>query len=370
MDWMVFFISFAVFYSAGARGVGMQECGLLGILFQAAYMMSSYVSGHVVSHRNARTVLFSSTAVCGISSICCLLFTAIGPLSASLVVFGVSAAFFFNSFQAFMRGEASVGSLKNSVALYTLSWCAGAAMGNVTAGWLYNWGLAPMISVVAAAALFIVFMLSRQGKQGDDRSSADEETEHGTCPAHPVENSYIYVGWIMIFTVTFVQRPLFTFLPPMFASEGIGSLKASLPLFVHMGAVALFGFWMLRFRNLLYRKTPFCIIQLCGAASLCVIWTWPSYWVCFFMLFLLGIYGAFVFYCAVYYASNSGRRSFNIGINEALVGLGSIAGLFFGDWWMRSSGSNASMYLVCAAGLAVSVTAQIAAAVFKQKKST
>ncbi|MFA6293869.1 MAG: hypothetical protein WC637_18920, partial [Victivallales bacterium] len=54
----------------------------------------------------------------------------------------------------------------------------------------------------------------------------------------------------------------------------------------------------------------------------------------------------------------------------ALVGLGSIAGLFFGDWWMRSSGSNASMYLVCAMGLAVSVAAQIAAVIIKQKRLT
>jgi hypothetical protein len=41
---------------------------LLGILFQAAYMTSSFVSGHFITHRNARRVLLWSTLVCGISS--------------------------------------------------------------------------------------------------------------------------------------------------------------------------------------------------------------------------------------------------------------------------------------------------------------
>jgi len=89
MDWLVFFVSFAVFYAAGVRGVGMAECGWLGVLFQAAYMTSSFVSGHFITCRNAQRVLLLST------------------LAPGLVVFGGSAAWFFNSFQAFMRGAAS-----------------------------------------------------------------------------------------------------------------------------------------------------------------------------------------------------------------------------------------------------------------------
>ena len=34
----------------------------------------------------------------------------------------------------------------------------------------------------------------------------------------------------------------------------------------------------------------------------------------------------YAYFAAVYYASNSGRRSFNIGVNECLVGMGSFAG--------------------------------------------
>jgi hypothetical protein len=147
--------------------------------------------------------------------------------------------------------------------------------------------------------------------------------EQGSRPKYPVCNTYIPIGWLMIVTVTFVQRPLFTFLPPLFASEGVSSLWASLPLFLHMAVSAVFGLALFRFRDTLYRRTPFLLIQGGGGAALCAMWVWPTYWVCFSMLCVLGVYAGFVYYCAVYYASNSGRRSFNTGVNEALVGVGS-----------------------------------------------
>ncbi len=331
-------------------------------------MTSSFLSGHFITQHNARRVLFASTVVCGIASVGVLCSSAFWLLAAGLLVFGVSVAWFFNSFQAFMRGEASVGSLKTSVALYSLSWCLGAALGNVTAGWLYQWGVPALILAVVLATSFIAFMLSRPVKHPVAGQLGDEAVEHGSRPEYPVLNSYIAIGWLMIFTVTFVQRPLFTFLPPLFASKGISSLWASLPLFMHMAVSAVFGLVMFRFRDYLYRRTPFIIIQCGGVAALWAMWLWPTYWVCFSMLCVLGLYAGFVYYCAVYYASNSGRRSFNIGVNEALVGFGSIAGIVLCDGWMRHSGSSADMYLVCAIGLAASIIAQMAIIFIKRRR--
>ena len=368
MDWMVFFVSFAAFYAAGVRGVGMQECGWLGLINQAAYMASSFVSGHVITQRNARKILMASTLVCGLAGVGVLCASTFGLLAAGLFVFGMSVAWFFNSFQAAMRGEAAVGSLKASVALYTLSWSLGAALGNVTAGWLYQWGVSALIGAVVFATAAILYLLARPVKRPAAEPSAEEPVEQGGRPEYPVLNAYIAVGWLMIFTVTFVQRPLFTFLPPMFASQGVSSLWASLPLFMHMTVSAFFGLAMFRFRDYLYRKTTFFIIQICGVAALCTMWLWPTYWICFSMLCLLGIYAGFAYYCAVYYASNSGRRSFNTGINEALVGFGSAAGIVLGDGWMRHSGSATELYVVCAAGLAASLVAQMALVCAKNRK--
>lgn len=367
MDWMLFFVAFAVFYAAGARGVGMQACGWLGILFQVGYMTNSMVSGHFVTQRNAQRVLLASTLVCGLASAGILCSSAFGLLAAGLLVFGASAAWFFNSFQAFMRGGAAVGSLKTSVAVYTLSWCLGAALGNVTAGGLYQWGLPALLAAVTLATALIVLTLLLPALRSAPEASHEAPVEQGSRPQYPVCNTYVPVGWLMIVTVTFVQRPLFTFLPPLFASEGVSSLWASLPLFLHMAVSAVVGLALSRFRDHLYRRTPFLLIQGGGCAALCAMWVWPTYWVCFSMLCVLGAYAGFVYYSAVYYASNSGRRSFNIGVNEALVGLGSIAGIMLGDGWMRHSGVTTELYLVCAAGLASSVIAQLTLVTFSRR---
>lgn len=361
MDWMLFFVSFAAFYAAGLRGLGMQECAWLGLSFQVAYMASSLVSGHVITHRNARGILIASTAVCGVAGVGVLGCDGFGLLAAGLLVFGMSMAWFFNSFQAFMRGDASMGNLGTSVALYTLSWCTGAALGNVTAGWLFRWGLwALILAVVFTTALIVVLLMRPVVGAGADHP-ADGPIDHGTHPDGPVSGVYVVVGWLMIFTVTFVQRPLFTFLPPLFATQGIDSLWASFPLFMHMAVSALAGMAMVRYRGFLYRRMPFGIVQCGGVLALFAMWWWPTYWVCFAMLCLLGIYAGFVYYCAVYYSSNSGRRSFNTGVNEALVGSGSIAGILLGEGWVRHSGIIIDMYWICGAGLAVSIVAQLAA---------
>ena len=365
MDWLLFFVAFAVFYGAGAGELGITKCALLGILFQAAYMTSSFVSGHFITHRNARRVLLWSTLLCGISSVGILCSSVLGLLAAGLVVLGASAAWFFNAFLAFMRGAASLGTLKSSVAFYNLSWCLGAAIGNVTAGWLYQWGVPALIMAVVFATGTILFLVAR--KLEENGHTVEESVESGTNEKYPVANHYILIGWLMIFTVTLVQRPLFTFLPPLFAKDHISSLWASLPLFMHMAVMAVSALAMCKFRDSLYRRTPFFFIQAGAVAALCAMWFWPSYWVCFSMLCVLGIYAGFVFYCAIYYASNSGRRSFNNGINEALCGLGSIAGIVLGDAWMRHWGSPTDMYLACAAGLAASVVAQMTIAFVKQK---
>jgi MFS family permease len=365
MDWMVCFVSFAVFYAAGARGVGLQACGWLGLLYQAAYMANSLAAGHLVTRRNARRVLLASTLVCGASSSVSLCSTSFGPLAAGLSVFGMSVAWFFTSFQAVMRGEAAVGSLKTSVALYSLSWCLGAALGHVTAGGLYQWGLPALLAAVALATALIALTLRLTARRADQEPPPEAPAEQGSRLEYPVSNTYIIVGWLMIVTVTFVQRPLFAFLPPLFAADGVGSFWASLPLFMHMAVSAAFGLAMSRYRDYLYRRTPFLIIQGGGCAALCALWVWPTYWACFTLLCLLGVYAGFAYYCAVYYASNSGLRSLNIGVNEALVGLGSIAGIMLGDGWMRHSGSTSQLYLVCAAGLAVSTLAQLTLAFLK-----
>ena len=73
----------------------------------------------------------------------------------------------------------------------------------------------------------------------------------------------------------------------------------------------------------------------------------------------MGLYTGSAYFAAVYYASNSGRRSLNIGVNECLVGMGSFAGLFAVHWGEALMGTDRGMYAVCAIGLLVSLLIQV-----------
>lgn len=77
------------------------------------------------------------------------------------------------------------------------------------------------------------------------------------------------------------------------------------------------------------------------------------------VIIVLGVYMGYAYFAAVYYASNSGRRSFNIGVNECLVGMGSFAGLFAVEWGEKWFGKDGGMYAVCAIGLLISLLIQV-----------
>ncbi len=365
MDWLLFYVLFAVLYSAGIRGVSLWDCTLLGAVVQAAYMPGSMIAGYILNAANAKRILVWSTVTCGVLSIVCLKIEAFAVLMIAMAVFGFVMAFFFNSFQTFMRSEASLGmTLKFSVSMYNFAWSFGAGVGSLTAGMLYSLGKGVLIAAAILSILAILALLRVHKASAERRVTGDGMIEEGSPDARPVSNSYVAIGWLMVFTALFIQRPLCTFLPPLFAGEGTNSFLASLPLFAMLGLQAFVAFFMWRLRDQLYRRTPFWIVQALAALAFVAIWLWPNYLVCLFMLLLMGVYGGFIFFCAVYYVSNSKRSSFNIGVNEALVGLGSIAGIFAGDFWMRHSSSSSSIYLMCACGLGVSMLLQVAIASF------
>ncbi len=371
MDWLLFYIVFAVLYSAGIRGLSIWECALLGVIMQVAYMPFSVVAGWLLKPSNARRMLIWSTVALGALSVACLTLKGFWPLMASLAAFGIGSAFFFNAFQTFMRSSAALGSaLKIAVSKYNFAWSVGAGAGCLTAGLIYELGTLALVVTAIASALAVLATIVLYSEEPDGASAArDGEIEEGGSPkARPVAPIYVAIGWIMIFSAQFVQRPLCTFLPPLFAGSGISSTLASLPLFAMLGVQAGVALVMWRFRDHLYRRTSLWIVQAAAALAFVMIWLWPHYLVCLVLLLLIGVYCGFIFFSAIYYVSNSKKSSFNIGVNEALVGLGSISGVFAGDAWMRYCGSGPSVYLMCAAGLLVALLLQVLLATFWNKR--
>jgi predicted MFS family arabinose efflux permease len=361
LDGLLFLIHFAVFYAAGEQGFSLSQCAWLGGVYQAVYLAASVGVGSVLTRSKARPWLLASTVLSLAFSVACLVASSFTGLMLAMGGFGAVAAVFFNSFQTFMRGEAPPGGLARSVGLYTLAWSMGAGLGFLSSGALHALGRTALGVTSAAMVGAVLWVLLWHPVRPADIPSADEHVERGSDRARPVTPQYVWVGWLLILTGMFMQRPIHTFYPALSAREGIGAFAAGVPLFLQMAIQALTGLACARFRDLMYRRAPLVALHAGAALVLLALWAFPSYWVCLVGVSLLGVYTGSVFFASVYYASNSGRRSFNIGVNESLVGVGSFGGLLAAERAMAAANGSA-LYLVGAAALTVSLVLQVAIA--------
>jgi hypothetical protein len=120
------------------------------------------------------------------------------------------------------------------------------------------------------------------------------------------------------------------------------------------------GFGMKWLRAILYHRTALWLAQAGGVVALALPWAFPGYPVFLVAFPLVGVYLGFVFFCAVYYASNDfAHRSRNVGINECLVGAGSLLGIFTSETWMTWGADQSLIYPACAGALAVLTAVQV-----------
>ncbi len=358
MDLLAFFVIFAMTYAAGGRPDGLRECFWMGIVFPASYMFSSVIAGRFLNRKNASSFLLGSTLGMLCAGIFGLYAAGLWQVSIAIGIIGALLALFFNAFQTFMRGETIPGGLARTAARYTLAWNAGTAAGLIISGYLYSLGqlLMAIALVLIAAAIIAIIVFSP--KRGHDEESCDESVEHSPEGSRPVSPAFVLVAWLMLFTVMFAQRPLTTFFPMICAQSSVSPFLASLPIFSLFILQGIAGFFMPLMRSELYRKRGIAISHLIGIASMLFAWLVPCYWASFVSFCALAPYAGFVYFSAVYYSSNSGNRTFNVAVNEAVVGLGSLAGVFACDYWAKKTGDIYVMYLVCAVAIFLSMIVQ------------
>jgi hypothetical protein len=362
MDWTMFLVLFAALYGAGERGLSGSQCAWIGGIGQLVYMVTSLLVGLVLTRRNARGLVLTAAAGSTLMAIACLLCTAFAPqllCQAGLFVF---MGLFFNSFQTFMRGETAPGGLARTVGRYTMAWSLGSAAGFLSSGSLYRLGSPALCAVTVLVGAVIFAALLRHRPRPQAMQSADEHVEAAAPGARPVNPRYVVVGWCLIFTAMFVQRPLQNLWPAVCARTAILPFLPGLVLTAHMAVQGLWGHRVAAFVTWRYRRTPLVVLHLAGALLFALAWLKPVFPVTAAVIVVLGFYMGYAYFAAVYYASNSGRRSRNIGVNECLVGLGSFAGLFAAEWGETLLGRQGGMYAVCAVGLLVSLVVQMAVA--------
>ena len=322
-------------------------------------MATSLLAGLVLTRRNARGFLLASTTGSTAMGIVCLLLISFAPQMACQALLFVFLAFFFNSFQTFMRGETVPGGLALTVGRYTLAWSAGSAAGFLTSGSLYRLGSLALCAMTLLVGTVILLTLLRHKARSFAMASADEQVDEAAPGARAVNPRYVVVGWCLIFTAMFVQRPLQSLWPAVCARTNILPVLPGLVLSLHMLVQGVWGYRVAAVAAWRYRRTPLVVLHLAGVVLLGLAWLKPVFPIVAAAIIVLGLYMGYAYFAAVYYASNSGRRPFNIGVNECLVGMGSFAGLFAAEWGEMLTGKGGGMYAMCAIGLLVSLLIQV-----------
>lgn len=324
----------------------------LMVSFSACFLVTCLLVGRLLNTANARPILLVSMAALMLLAAPLFFTAAFWPTLWLFSAYGVMVAAAFNSFQTFMRGEAPAGSLGLTVARYTISWSTGIACGFLLGGFLKNWGGPVALAAFSTLACLavIVLVITHRGRDAAHASSdavVEEADLQGDARSRPVDGRYVVVGWSLSLIANFCQRPLTTFIPKFQAEHGSPAWVAGLLLFVLFLAQALSGYQSRRLRRWLYRPEPLLLVQLLLVASLALLWMAPGFWVSLLVMPALGGLFGFVFFSCVYYVSNDVRSSRNVGINEAMVGVGNILGMLLSEASMRLLRNPDAYFPVC-----------------------
>ena len=350
LDFLLFFVMLRV---ADAAGREMQlsnaQTTALLIAWSASYMVVCPFIGRVLNARNTKPILVFSIVTIGIFSVP-LLFTNVFLTALILIsLLGASAALAFNSFQGLVRNQSPTGGLATTVGRYTLSWSMGIGLGFLLGGIFrsLNEPLLLALSVFISCSVLLGIVWSFKPDAQAENTTSSTRAEENSAVANPIAGidvRYIAVAWTLLLTANFVQRPLTTFLPKFSAQAENPSWMAGVLLATMLFAQAITGYAMSRKTHWLYRLKPMFLVQIGVIALLGFLWFAQNFFVTILLMMCLGALHGFVYFASVYMASNSAQSARNIGINEMMVGIGNIGGMFFSAGAIRVAGFERAFF--------------------------
>lgn len=302
--------------------------GILGSVWGITYFFSSLFLSRIITKKNSVNFMLLSCAGFVFIGLIFSLFTTFSSLFVLLFIGGLFSAFFFIGFQLFMEHTTLLPAFRAS-AFYTLSWSTGMAVGSISEGFLMSKGVIGSLLPILLPALFIIsgIFLSRKITANNNNFSPEIFQDYID---ESVVRLYRKIAWIEIFTVTFVTGGIRYLLPKMTISFfNFSSSLAAISVFLFFISQAISGYFCSFFKNLSYNLKIHDYMKLIAGLSLLMILALPFSFTIFLFVFIFGIYSGHAFYNAVFYAINHKEQAgFNVGINESLVGIASIAGPF------------------------------------------
>jgi MFS family permease len=326
------------------------------------YTLGSLAAGRLITRQNAGWILIGA---CGASA--CLSAGYIAS-SATVIMYiltalmGVATAFFFTPFQVFMKlvDQHHNKGINRSTGLYTFSWSMGYALGPFMAGCLWEvTGWRGCHVVNGLAALLMVAGIYRLKRFAETAPILDETAEPVADPYAKMPD-LAWMAWVFSGIGCAIMSVIRSVFPSLAESRAIPKPSQGTVFFILCGVQAAVGLGLGRGRWWMYRPAPILIFGLSGVVGLWLFATASSPGMYYLAAACFGVYsGSYYFYFVFHSLVHPTLGARYISINEAVVGVTSVAGPLLGGAIADRHGL-ASPYLVMTVFLAGALFLQTA----------
>jgi len=252
-----------------------------------------------------------------------------------MALVGVAGAMFWPSLEAWIAERGDRESLTKRVSFFNISWCAGAAVGPLMGGMLFQFNYHLPFYLAGFLSLLMAFLIlneplddKREGSFAlKETLSKGDPALQGNFPSRKEAFSYLYAAWIANFA-SYFSIGMIRYLFPKLSIElniqpfilgillGVVALSETLVFYV-LGKVS---FWH-------YRWLPLFSLQLLGIIGLIFIFLGNSLAIFLLAFILVGAGAGMSYFSSLFYGLNDHRdRGAKSGIHEAVLGGGALFG--------------------------------------------
>lgn len=277
---------------------------------------------------------------------------------------GISMAFFWPAYEAWLAEREGEGKLIHRVMLFNLFWSTGITLGPTVSGYLYKDSHPYTLLYLAAGVGLITCVTIYFCNSYSDRSKLVKQLDQTQTlyPPPSERKKYLNIARCANFASWFALGVLRWLNPKLTKEMGIFPTTFG-NMMLALGGIQTITFLFLgtgystRWH---YRIGPFVIAQ--SLAILCFLGIWwienITFWIIAFAI--IGVSVAFTYFGSLYYGlhmhSDKGNKS---GWHEAVLGLGSLLGPLFGGIAADSSFGIKSPYLLCAGVILIGIVVEL-----------
>ena len=320
----------------GASALTLGELGFISGIF---YILFSLPFGKLSDRLGRKYIILSGSLGYFLSSFVLSISTRLHELFIFMALLGIAGAMFWPSLEAWIAERENKEPLTKRISFFNVSWCAGAAVGPLVGGVLFQLNHRLPLYLASFLSLLMAFLILNEPldeKREDSFALREDLSERnidpeGNSPSRGKAFSYLYAAWIANFTGYFsigMIRYLFPKLSVQLNIQpfilgillGVVALSQTLTFYI-LGRVS---FWH-------YRWLPLFSLQLLGIIGLIFIFLGNSLTIFLLAFILVGVGAGMSYFSSIFYGlSGHQDRGTKSGIHEAVLGGGALFGPLVG----------------------------------------